>query len=84
MSDTSARRIVPTLAQEAAETLAGRTGVATHDIAIILGSGWRPTADIVGAADGEIPLVDLPGFAPPAVEGTAVPCVASPSPTVEC
>src|SRR5262245_44604557 len=69
MSDTSTRRIVPTLAEEAAAMLAGRTGVATHDIAIILGSGWRPTADIIGAAKGEIPVADLPGFAPPAVEG---------------
>jgi len=49
--------------------LAGRTGVASHDIAIILGSGWRPTADVVGTAETEIPLAELPGFAPPAVEG---------------
>jgi len=49
--------------------LAGRTGVASHDIAIILGSGWRPTADVIGTAEMEIPLADLPGFAPPAVEG---------------
>jgi purine-nucleoside phosphorylase len=70
MSETSgATRIAPALAAEAAAMLAGRTGVASHDIAIILGSGWRPTADVIGAAEGEIPLADLPGFAPPAVEG---------------
>lgn len=70
MSDTSAdARVVPALALEAAAMLARRTTVASHDIAIILGSGWRPTADVIGTADGEIPLSDLPGFAPPAVEG---------------
>jgi purine-nucleoside phosphorylase len=63
------QRVAPPLAQEAAAIIADRTGVASHDIAIILGSGWRPTADVVGAAADEIPLADLPGFAPPAVEG---------------
>src|SRR5215831_17322789 len=57
------------LAQKAAEVLADRTGIASHDVSIILGSGWRPTADVIGAAECEIPLADLPGFAPPAVEG---------------
>ena len=70
MTETSAApRVAPPLAEEAAAILAGRTRVASHDIAIILGSGWRPTADVIGAAQGEIPLADLPGFAPPAVEG---------------
>ena len=70
MSETSTdARVAPGLALEAAAMLARRTTVASHDIAIILGSGWRPTADVIGAADGEIPLSDLPGFAPPAVEG---------------
>jgi purine-nucleoside phosphorylase len=67
MSQTSPQ--VPPLAQEAAVTLADRTGIATHDIAVVLGSGWRPTADVIGAADHEISLADLPGFAPPAVAG---------------
>src|SRR5260221_9993787 len=65
----AATRVAPALAVQAAALLAGRTGVASHDIAIILGSGWRSTADVIGPAEGEIPLVDLPGFAPPAVEG---------------
>jgi purine-nucleoside phosphorylase len=51
--------------------LAGRTGVASHDIAIILGSGWRPTADVIGAADEEIPLADLPGSRRLPSRGTA-------------
>jgi purine-nucleoside phosphorylase len=70
MTDTSAElRTAPSLAQEAAVMLAGRTGVASHDVAIILGSGWRPTADVLGVAERDIALADLPGFAPPAVEG---------------
>jgi purine-nucleoside phosphorylase len=68
MSETSAR-VAPALAQEAAAMLAAQTGVASHDIAIVLGSGWRSTADVMGAAEVEIPLADLPGFASPAVEG---------------
>ncbi len=69
MSETSATRVAPALAEEAATAIAGRTGVASHDIAIILGSGWRPTGDVIGEAEGEILLTELPGFAPPAVEG---------------
>jgi purine-nucleoside phosphorylase len=70
MTETStAGRAAPALAQEAAALIRNQTGVASHDIAIILGSGWRPTADVVGSADAELPLSDLPGFAPPAVEG---------------
>src|SRR5215831_7282800 len=57
------------LAQKAAEVLADRTGIASHDVSIILGSGWRPTADVIGVTQEEIALSDLPGFAPPAVEG---------------
>jgi purine-nucleoside phosphorylase len=70
MNETSARtRVAPAPAQEAAANIARQTGVSSHDIAIILGSGWRPTADVIGAAEVEIPLAELPGFAPPAVEG---------------
>jgi purine-nucleoside phosphorylase len=70
MNDTSAPVLpVPPVAAEAAAAVAARTGVATHDVAIILGSGWRPTADLIGAAEFELPLADLPGFPPPAVEG---------------
>jgi purine-nucleoside phosphorylase len=66
MSTTST---APATAQEAAAIIADRTGVASHDVGIILGSGWRPTADVIGTADAELALADLPGFAAPAVEG---------------
>ena len=36
------------LAAEAAAVIAERSGAATHDIALVLGSGWGQTADLVG------------------------------------
>jgi purine-nucleoside phosphorylase len=58
-------------AQHAAAALAEITGVARHDVAIVLGSGWVPAIDVLGDASHEIPVTDLPGFLPPAVEGHA-------------
>jgi len=58
-------------ARAAATELARLTGVAGHDIAIILGSGWIPAADLLGAPDSDIDVTDLPGFLPPAVAGHA-------------
>ena len=61
-------------AQEAADTLARLTGVERHDVALVLGSGWRPAAEALGA-DGagetvaEIATTDLPGFSAAAVAG---------------
>ncbi len=47
--------------------LAQRTGVPAHDIAVVLGSGWHPAADALGAPTVEIPFTALPGFAVPQV-----------------
>jgi purine-nucleoside phosphorylase len=55
------------VAQEAAAVLAQRTGVSAHDIAVVLGSGWHPAADALGAPTVEIPFTALPGFAQPQV-----------------
>ncbi len=55
----------------AAQALADSTGVQRHDVAIVLGSGWVPAADRLGAADAEVSVTDLPGFAAPAVAGHA-------------
>jgi purine-nucleoside phosphorylase len=55
----------------AAEALAARTGVDSHDIAIVLGSGWVPAIDALGTASADFPVTELPGFLPPAVEGHA-------------
>ncbi len=56
-------------AEAAAAALAQATGVAAHDVAVVLGSGWRPAADVIGAPDREVPMADLPGFVAPAVAG---------------
>lgn len=56
-------------AAAAAAAIAERTGVATHDVAVVLGSGWRPAADVMGTPEHELPMAELPGFRPPTVEG---------------
>ncbi len=56
-----------TAARAAADVLAQRSGQRRHDVAVILGSGWRPAADMLGNPDAEIPMDELPGFATPAV-----------------
>jgi purine-nucleoside phosphorylase len=56
-------------AGEAAAALAERTGVERHDVAVILGSGWRPAADALGEATAAFSATDLPGYPPPRVEG---------------
>src|SRR3954451_21195557 len=58
-------------AREAATRLAELTGVEKHDVALVMGSGWLPAAEMLGTASAEIATTDLPGFAPPAVEGHA-------------
>jgi purine-nucleoside phosphorylase len=58
-------------AQAAAERLAELTGLPTHDVAIVLGSGWVPAADAIGSAIHDLAVTELPGFAPPAVLGHA-------------
>ena len=57
------------LAAEAAATIAQRTGVASHDVAIVLGSGWTPAAELFGDIACEIPFTDIPGFSAPGVAG---------------
>ncbi|MGH3759079.1 purine-nucleoside phosphorylase [Actinophytocola sp.] len=57
------------LAEKAATALAERTGVDEHDVAVVLGSGWRPAADVIGAATTEVPMAELPGFAAPTAAG---------------
>lgn len=60
------------LADEAAARLAELTGVARHDVALVLGSGWLPAADALdptGENTTEIAVTDLPGFGASAVAG---------------
>jgi len=53
----------------AAAAIAKATGVDTHDVAVVLGSGWRPAADVIGEPDHELAMSELPGFRPPGVAG---------------
>lgn len=57
------------LAVEAAARLQQLTGVDRHDVALVLGSGWVPAVAALGTPVAEIASTDLPGFAPPTVEG---------------
>lgn len=60
------------LAQQAAARLTELTGVARHDVALVLGSGWLPAAealDPTGENTTELDVTDLPGFSAAAVAG---------------
>ncbi|WP_092531285.1 purine-nucleoside phosphorylase [Amycolatopsis arida] len=57
------------IAGTAAKVLAERTGFDRHDVAVVLGSGWRPAADVIGRPDAEVPMAELPGFAAPSAVG---------------
>ncbi|MGV0038596.1 purine-nucleoside phosphorylase [Mycobacterium colombiense] len=57
------------LARRAAEVVAERTGIAEHDVAIVLGSGWRPAVAALGTPTAVLPQAELPGFRPPTAVG---------------
>ena len=57
------------LATEAAAKIAELTGIAKHDIALTLGSGWAKAADLIGETVATIDATEIPGFLPPAVHG---------------
>ncbi len=59
------------LAHDAARALLAASGFDGFDVALVLGSGWVPAADALGPPETELSFTDLPGFAPPAVEGHA-------------
>ena len=54
-------------AAASAARLIARAG--SHDVAVVLGSGWTPAADEIGAAKTEIPLAELGGFPASTVPG---------------
>jgi purine-nucleoside phosphorylase len=56
-------------AGEAAAALRRLTGVDSHDIALVLGSGWGEAADLLGETVAELDAGDVPGFAKPTVVG---------------
>ena len=56
-------------ARVAATALRERTGAEAHDVALVLGSGWGPAADVLGDPLAEFPAEELPGFLPSTVPG---------------
>lgn len=58
-----------TAAADAADRLRELTGAETHDVALVMGSGWAPAAEALGEPEHEFLVTELPGFPPPAVEG---------------
>jgi purine-nucleoside phosphorylase len=57
------------IAAQAATEIAEHTGVASHDIALTLGSGWAKAADLIGATTATVPASEITGFSAPALEG---------------
>jgi purine-nucleoside phosphorylase len=56
-------------ARTAADYIAAETGVESHDIALVLGSGWGEAANLIGETTATLMASEVPGFSPPAVEG---------------
>ncbi len=57
------------VARSAAGVIAERTGADRHAIALVLGSGWGRTADLVGETVASVDQAEVPGFAAAAVAG---------------
>jgi purine-nucleoside phosphorylase len=57
------------VAQQAADRIAELTGVARHDVALTLGSGWGAAAELLGDTIATVPATEVPGFSKPALEG---------------
>ncbi|MGO3321117.1 MAG: phosphorylase family protein, partial [Microbacterium gubbeenense] len=57
------------VARTAAADIARLTGIAHHDIAVTLGSGWGQAADLIGETVATIPATEVTGFSKPALDG---------------
>jgi len=57
------------VAAEAATVIAEATGAPRHDVALVLGSGWGQTADLIGETLATVDNADVPGFHRAAVAG---------------
>ena len=56
-------------ARAAADYIAEETGVESHDVALVLGSGWGDAAELIGETTAALSADEIPGFSAPAVEG---------------
>lgn len=59
------------VAAAAAKVIARRAGISRHDVALVLGSGWGLTGDLIGETVATIDNADIPGFAKASVAGHA-------------
>src|SRR4029078_13276980 len=59
------------VATAAAEVIAQRSGSSRHDVALVLGSGWGQTGDLIGRTVATIDNADVPGFTRAGVAGHA-------------
>ena len=57
------------VARAAADVIAERSGSSRHDVALVLGSGWGQTGDLIGKTLATIDNADVPGFAKATVAG---------------
>ncbi|HET8766776.1 MAG TPA: purine-nucleoside phosphorylase [Pedococcus sp.] len=57
------------VARAAAAVIAERTGAERHDVALVLGSGWGQTGDLIGETLATVANEDVPGFGRAAVAG---------------
>ena len=69
MDETTTAPDPYSLAKEAAAAIARSSGVAAHDLALVLGSGWSGAADLLGETVWQADATTIPGFRPPAVPG---------------
>ena len=53
----------------AADIIVRESGIKQHDLAVILGSGWGKTSNLLGETTLSMAADDLPGFFPPRVPG---------------
>ena len=58
-------------AQRAAERIAELTGVARHDVALVIGSGLGPAVTALGTPGSDLAFTEIPGFVPSGVAGHA-------------
>ncbi|MQA02770.1 MAG: purine-nucleoside phosphorylase [Streptosporangiales bacterium] len=60
-----------TTARAAAKRLHEMTDIPAFDVAVVLGSGWRPAVDMLGETVREFLATELPGFVGQSVSGHA-------------
>jgi purine-nucleoside phosphorylase len=57
------------MAELAASVIAARTGIDSHDVAVVLGTGWAPAVEQLGTPTAMVPMQDVPGFTAPTAAG---------------